>query len=166
MEGRNHQRRQRAELQPALVVLGAARYYAQYDWIQGVVEQHGGILLKFREAVAGPAATERQLDTYTGLVESLGGEKDEQFAKNTSFVNKKKRELSAGARFALERARELFASRPGLARGVYGTYDRRGRRASPLYRKLLKAAYFPVALEEELLEVNAADLVASIRKGK
>ena len=172
MEGRNFNRRQQKIGQTAAVALGTARYYAQYNWIDKVVQKHEGIELRFEQVVTNPNPNPNEygLATYLSLDSVLSRARESIYRKNTSF---KGRPNSAGsepkvsrkvgslnAKF-LERSITFFSTRPRLAHRVYAAYNNQSQRLgtrTPLYRKLLKARYFQDALRDDLERANALNL--------
>ena len=162
MEGQNNAARTRSRASRlAALTLGAARYVAQYRFLNGVLEEERGFAMTFGELQREREATGQRLDAYLSLANSLAVGVPDQYAKNTSFKGRTRDgSLTSGERQYAAALLATYRAAPWLARAVYSTHENRikGIR-DPSYRKLLKRQHFGDEFRDELGRVGASDLL-------
>ena len=168
MEGRQRASRSRAINRVPTLLLGGARYAAQYDFLRKFGAKVNAFWMEFDELKKDREATSARLDVYLGLENSLGIGVPDQYRKNTSFKGRvANQELSGTERRFVRTLNGVFSKLPGLATGLYGLYENRIKGITdPTYRKLLKRRYFPEQFATELDQVGATDLLDQLGTNK
>ncbi|MEM7571977.1 MAG: sulfotransferase [Bacteroidota bacterium] len=158
MEGRRFAARQSWYLKDPAIVIGVARYFAQYVWIERILKDQEGILLRFEELVAEGNPCDKVIDAY--LETGVGNEATQKniYQRNTSFLRDPSNKKGI-SRWSYRMARFGFSTFPFLGRWFCWVYERLKSSSYPVNTRLFKYKYYPDLLKAELKKRNAVALI-------
>ncbi len=187
MEGDAHGLRKRGPFAYLSILLGVLRYANAYRRIGRIVDERGGIMLRFEELTGDMSSALAKIAAYTGLPQEAFGESP--YSPNTSFSGsgsgadgvsadgfpakapssrpdrEVKRRLSAGERLFVHLAYAFARLLPFFPPLLLRLYESLKPKKPPLFHRLIKREHYPEQLKEELRKKGSVNLVGRVDEG-